>query len=348
MAGLRVPQAAPRRSAFSLSELLVVIAIIAILIALLLPAVQQAREAARRMQCKNNLKQLGIALHNYHDVHLCFPAAMYMVAGSPDQVSGNVNTSLLAFVEQGNVRDLIDPHIPWFFADPAVARMRLPIFACPSDIGPDTFSSAFIASLGVPVGSTFGTSSYAHSIGLNDALCFSPGLGARPVTAQSGVFAFHSRTRIADIIDGTSNTFAIGEAASGFEICTGVGCTTPLPPAPGEERSSAHSWLLGGHSQRGWQAAGFYYTGNKCSTVDRINKNPVTDSLHDVSGTNTFDCRPSFDEGPHWASNFRSFHTGGASFLFCDGWVQFLSENIDLKTYQALSTILGGEIVGEF
>jgi prepilin-type N-terminal cleavage/methylation domain-containing protein/prepilin-type processing-associated H-X9-DG protein len=337
-----------RRSAFTLIELLVVIAIIAILIALLLPAVQQAREAARRLQCKNNLKQLGIALHNYHDVHLCFPAAMYMVAGSPDQVSGNVNTSLLAFVEQGNVRDLINPHIPWFFANPAVARMRLPIFACPSDAGADTFSSGFIASFGVPVGSTFGKSSYAHSIGCNDALCFSPGLGAPPVTSHSGMFAFHSRTRFADITDGSSNTFAIGEAASGFKICTGIGCTTPLPPAPGEERTSAHSWLLGGHSQPGWQAAGFYYTGNKCSTVERLNKNPVTDSLHDVTGTKTFDCRGSFAGGPHWASNFRSFHTGGGNFLYADGSVRFLSENIDMQTYRALSTIQGGEVVGEF
>ena len=78
--------------------------------------------------------------------------------------------------------------------------------------------------------------------------------------------------------DGTSNTFLIGEAAGGFPICDGVGCTTPYPNG-----LSVHFWLVGGHSQPGWVAEGFVYSGNKCSTVERLNKMPVTDSVHDVT-----------------------------------------------------------------
>jgi len=328
-----------RRRGFTLIELLVVIAIIAILIGLLLPAVQQAREAARRVQCKNNLKQMGLALHNYHDVFNRFPAAMTFVAGSSDQTSACLNVAILPYLEQANLQNLLDPSVPWFFVPADVARRQLPIFACPTDTAPSATTYPFIQSFGLPVGGTFGNSSYGHSIGLNDALCFSPGLGGRPVTPESGLFAFHSFYRMRDILDGSSNTFAVGEAAAGLPICHGIGCSQPDPAG----QRSSQGWLIGGHTQPGWAAAGFVYSGNKCSTVERMNKTPVTDSVHDVP--NTFDCRPSFRGGPHWVSNFRSLHKGGCHFLFADGSVSFLSENIDMNVYRGLSTIQGSEVV---
>ena len=327
-----------KRTGFTLIELLVVIAIIAILIALLLPAVQQAREAARRVQCKNNLKQMGLALHNYHDVFNRFPAAMMFVAGSADRGTGCTNVALLPYLEQANVQNLLDPSIPWFFISPDIARRQLPVFTCPSDTAPEATNYPFIESFGLPVGGTFGNSSYGHSIGLSDALCFSPGLGGPPITDESGLFAFHSFYRMRDITDGSSNTVAVGEAASGFPICNGIGCTTPDPGG----QTSSHGWLLGGHGQQAWLAAGFVYSGNKCSTVERMNKSSVTNSVHNVA--QTFDCTPSFRGGDHWVSNFRSFHEGGASFLFADGSATFMSENIDLQVYRALSTIRGDEV----
>ena len=87
---------------------------------------------------------------------------------------------------------------------------------------------------------------------------------------------------------------------------------------------------------------GFVYSGNKCSTVERLNKSPVTDSVHDVA--RTFDCRPSWAGGPHWTTNFRSFHPSGALFQYVDGSVRWISESIDMSTYRGLSTIRGGEI----
>ena len=330
-----------RHSGFTLIELLVVIAIIAVLIALLLPAVQQAREAARRTQCKNNLKQLGIALHNYHDVFRVFPPGYRMQAGSPSEPIGPANVSLLPYLDQKNILDQIDMDLPWYLQRPEVVALPAPVFVCPSDTSPDPINIEFLGQLNPPSGATFGIASYAQSMGWRDALCWSPGLGAPSTTSKSGVFNHHSNTRFRDITDGTSNTFAIGEAASGFEICTGIGCTNPIPGV-----SSGHSWACGGAGIEPFYLDGFRYTGNFGSTVEAINKTPVTDSFYKLSSH--LDCRASVDGGPHWVSNFRSFHQGGAQFLFCDGSVHFLSENIDMTTYRNLSAIQDGNVVGEF
>jgi prepilin-type N-terminal cleavage/methylation domain-containing protein/prepilin-type processing-associated H-X9-DG protein len=325
---------------FTLIELLVVIAIIGVLIALLLPAVQGAREAARRTQCVNNLKQLGLAMHGYHDAMDRFPSALTFVYGTPDVPTGigSPLAAVLPYVEQKNVQDLLDPTQPWYMASPTVARMTLSIFICPSDTGPSPNNYPFLAGWGLPVGSTFGSSSYGISKGLNDALCLSPGFGPPPVTGESGMFDFNSFRRISEVADGTSNTFLLGEAAGGYPVCDGIACAKSVPGL-----LATHTWLVGGHSEPGWVAAGFVYSGNKCSTVERMNKRVATDSVHDVD--RTYDCTPSFRGGPHWATNFRSFHPGGANFLFVDGSVRWVKETVAMPAYRALSTIQGGEVI---
>jgi prepilin-type N-terminal cleavage/methylation domain-containing protein/prepilin-type processing-associated H-X9-DG protein len=333
------------RNAFTLVELLVVIAIIGVLVALLLPAVQAAREAARRMQCRNNLRQTGLALHNYHDVYKQLPPGYRFQAMSPVNGMGTPNVSLLPYLEQENLQDLIDPNIPWFLLPPAVAQTKIGTFVCPSDVAPNPATYPFVAALGVPVGDTFATSSYGFSTGWRDSICFGPGFSAPSVESKSGVFAVHSETRFASILDGTSNTFAIGEAASGFPMCTGIGCSNPIPGA-----TSKHGWLVGGAGLEPFYASGFRYSGGFGSTLEPINKTPVTDSFYKISGGGFLDCRArdcraSVDGGPHWVSNFRSFHPGGANFAFCDGSTQFLSETIDMTVYRGLSTIQGGEAV---
>ena len=329
-----------RRAAFTLVELLVVIAIIGILVALLLPAVQSAREAARRMSCSNNLRQMGLALHNYHDVNGAFPAALIMVQGSPDIPSGigSSNAAILPYLEQKDVQDLLDPSQPWFMASPDVARTKISVFSCPSDTGPNPHNYPILGTWGLPVGSEFGSSSYGVSKGLNDSLCFGSNFRPPPITAESGLFDFNAFRNMQSITDGTSSTFAMGEAATGFEICSGVGCTNSVP-----NRQSVHIWLVGGHSQPGWVSGGFVYSGNKCSTVERLNKTPVTDSVHNVA--DTFNCTPSFRGGPHWTTNFRSFHPGGGNFLLADGSVRLVDEAIDMSIYRGLSTIRGAEAV---
>jgi prepilin-type N-terminal cleavage/methylation domain-containing protein/prepilin-type processing-associated H-X9-DG protein len=328
-----------RRDGFTLIELLVVIAIIAVLIGLLLPAVQAAREAARRASCMNNLKQLGLGFHNYHNTMNRFPSALTYVAGTPDVPTGvgSPFAAILPYLEQKNLQDLLNPDLPWIYASPTVAQMTISTFLCPSDTGPSLYHYAFFDSWGLPAGSTFGSDSYGINKGLNDAQCLSAGFGPPPTTALSGLFDFNTFRGVIDIRDGTSNTFMVGEAAGGFPICHGIGCSTPYGSG-----LSVHFWLVGGHSQPPWVLQGFVYSGNKCSTVERLNKRPVTDSVHDVA--NTFNCTPSFQGGPHWVTNFRSFHPGGANFLYADGSARWIKESIAMPTYRAISTIQGGEI----
>src|SRR4051794_2607775 len=152
MRRLRTPR--PLR-AFTLIELLVAIAIIAVLIALLLPAVQAAREAGRRAQCVNNLKQLGLAMHGYHEVMNRFPSALTYVAGTPDVPTGvgSPFAAILPYLEQKNLQNLLDPDQPWVFVSPTVAQMTLSVFICPSDTAPSPYHYPFFDPWGLPVGS---------------------------------------------------------------------------------------------------------------------------------------------------------------------------------------------------
>ena len=122
-----------RTRAFTLVELLIVIGIIAILIALLLPTIFAAREAARLTQCRNNLKQIGIALHNYHEVYNTLPPGYRFKSRSATEAVGTLNVSLLPYLEQANLKNLIDPTVPWYLLSPDLARQTVPVFRCPSD-----------------------------------------------------------------------------------------------------------------------------------------------------------------------------------------------------------------------
>jgi prepilin-type N-terminal cleavage/methylation domain-containing protein len=189
------------RKAFTLVELLVVIAIIAVMMALLLPAVQKVREAANRMKCAHNLRQMGLALHDYHDSYGAFPPGI--VADSSDLRNGKHSglVFLLPYVEQQALYQRYNFQLSW--KDPvnlAAAQTRVPVFLCPT--GPNQ----------VPQDGGFpgAPTDYAFSKGAQAHLC-----ADGPVQPGSGLFDVNSRRRIADILDGTSQTFAMGEAVSG-------------------------------------------------------------------------------------------------------------------------------------
>ncbi len=342
-----------RPRGFTLIELLVVIAIIAVLIALLLPAVQQAREAARRSQCRSNLKQIGLALHNYHDTFRTFPGGLTKQVGTNWSAYASHFTMLLPYVDQANLYNIYNSNVPWSQQPGAtVSSKSIPVYLCPSaahsnPLDCSAINTAFGGALPVFAAGSLGATDYILSKGPNDSWCLYNSPTPVP-SSQLGMFDLVHHTRLSDVTDGASNTMAVGEGTGGskWTVCTGIGCTTPATP---------------GVAYQGWIQANFNtkYVANAFgaamprstsifgSTIERQNKNPVTESLYgDLNSADDNNCNDSLNGGVSTTSNFRSDHVGGGNFLFGDGAVRFLSENIDQTQYKQLSTIRGGEVVG--
>ncbi|MCA9128526.1 MAG: DUF1559 domain-containing protein [Planctomycetales bacterium] len=292
---------------FTLVELLVVIAIIGILVGLLLPAVQAAREAARRMQCSNNLKQFALAMHNYQSTYNKFPSAQYYCRSDIPCTTARASwkqgwfwsASVLPFIEQGNMfnqlrmdLDLFDP-----INFPLVAT-NLPMFGCPSDSSRQPFSRPEGASPGNGQPEhevVFATSSYVASGGAfnNSFIHAGAPSGSSDNTWRNGVFARDSGVDFRDISDGTSNTIMLGETISYNFLWDPV---------------------VYGRHQAGSKTAcctlGAARHGNR-----RLNPPLTASNVVKREG-------------------FASFHVGGAQFAFADGSVHFISENIENTSRQ--------------
>ncbi len=311
-----------RRNAFTLIELLVVIAIIAILVALLLPAVQQAREAARRTQCKNNLHQLGIAIHNYHDTYGCIPIAD--VDGSSNPVSAHAR--LLPYIEQDNLYKLVDFNVPYNHANNTVARnTELPAFRCPSD--PTRLPAA--------VG---GRNNYYWNAG-SGIVMYSSGAAGQP--SSNGIVFHNTRIRFNDITDGLSNTAGMSEKLTGDG---NNGISTPVvdtyrpgtyPNTPDEAMQQCNATNVSDLSLQGYSNVGGPW----------LQQYHSTNQYNHVLPPNGRSCM--FPPG-RIATTANSQHTGGVQILLCDGSVRFVTENLDLKIWRSLGSRDGAEVLGEF
>src|SRR5262245_54817722 len=248
-----------KRTAFTLVELLVVIAIIAVLFALLLPAVQKAREAANRVACVNNLKQMGIALHLHHDTLGAFPPGITVI-GTDDLEMGSFGgfVPLLSFLDQENWVRRWDPLRAWYEApNDAIVSTELKIFYCPSNRSRGVIDTSFLVPFAGRPLPNVASCDYLLCKGANAALCEFPQVppGGR------GVFDVNTRTRLTDITDGTSNTLAIGEGAGNtprFGIRHFYPDTTPAADLfPGQPRFIDQSWSSGPMATQALHSIGF-------------------------------------------------------------------------------------------
>ena len=317
-----------RKKGFTLIELLVVIAIIAILIALLLPAVQQAREAARRSTCKNNLKQIGLALHNYNETFSVFPYA----TGNPGQCGFSVTTNhkgwlyLLPYLEQAALYNQFN-----FSAatgqrntgsgvlagggaitsgNAALSTTILTVLLCPSDDGTRSYSGAN-DTYGAGVANTART---CYGFVVNDANgC--PNWTTISKTTRT-MFGTNSACRMRDVKDGTSNTAAIVETT--LDVVDGV----------------TNSWATAQHVGLGIKfdsPPNININNWKCCSWDSTpyGRTPIPGRLGE------------------WGSP-GSTHTGGMHILLADGAVRFISENLDTTTRKNLAYMADGQVLGEF
>jgi prepilin-type N-terminal cleavage/methylation domain-containing protein/prepilin-type processing-associated H-X9-DG protein len=389
-----------RKRGFTLVELLVVIAIIGVLVALLLPAIQAAREAARRSKCTSNMKNFGIALQTYHDSLKSFPPGGCMPIKSnytDNNLYSSMHTMLLPYFEEEALKSLYNTNKDWQhqndILDPVkgaglprgyapVPATVIPVYNCPSADGENPkedkqLTSVFL--LGVSGsygdGQLYGTTNYIMNRGVTDSWSKKHESVRKEL---KGPFDINWGVPMRKITDGTSKTIVMGEGADGSawnitNICeTGRGLAVNktnqgIPYRPWD------AWICGQVAFFRVAKGSFalFEAGPYACTLEPMNQNPVTNSVAQdtetangehanilgrkpADGILGYSGMPGVTNG--WTvptegattfgcANFRSDHSGGSNFLFADGSVHFLGEDISMLTYQQLSTIRGDEVV---
>jgi len=313
------------RSAFTLVELLVVIAIIGVLVALLLPAVQAAREAARRSQCSNNLKQLGLALHNYHDVNLAFPYNGHPQSGgvSDRQRGPSWILRTLPFMEETNAVALSDYSGDWSLQDGSspntavLGALRVSGVLCPSSPLPETKS---LKGIEVQLSNYVGIEGSYYTGGTNGVTAPGPYYDGYGRTVYNGVIQIAQYpVRIRDITDGASNTLMVGEQGN-FQFDVSGNRV--------DRRSSGHwggAWSCGAGSKNWTQ---------NVTTV----RHPINGGYNGAGNTQPYEVN----------IPLLSAHPGGAQCAFADASVHFISETINFATFTGLADRRDGMVLGEY
>jgi prepilin-type N-terminal cleavage/methylation domain-containing protein len=339
MKGIDMPSTKERgrfHAGFTLIELLVVVAIIAVLIGLLLPAVQQAREAARRTQCKNNLKQIGLALHNYLDTYTRLPPVSVLPADRESE-PWSAQARLLPYIDQANLHNLVDWNVSSeFTANPIVCRTRVPIYLCPSEVNDRARPTAALVH-------------YPLNYSFNEGTWFI----YDPVTGNIGDGAFHPNRafRPQDMTDGMSNTLCAAENKAFQPNLWDTMNPSMLGVAPPANPAAAAAYYGGtfdsnGHTE--WVEGDVH----ECGFTTTFTPNtvvPYTNAgqSYDIDVTSMRDGE-SLTVPTYAAVTARSFHEGMVQALLMDGSARAISDNIDLGVWRSLGTRAGGEVIGEF
>ena len=342
------------RRGLTLIELLVVIAIIAVLVGLLLPAVQKVREAASRMSCQNNLKQLALALHTYHLSQGAFPPGMICPSSDLRDAESSGFTFLLPYLEQDNTQRLYHFDEPWWAADNYQA-VETPVktFFCPSNRSEGAIDLTLIAiQWSTPLPPFAACCDYAFCRGANGALNQDWTRIPMPVRGVFNIYrtAAKATVRLDDLTDGASNTLALGDAAGGSPRFLARDLTTQdqpaIDPLTGKPTPLDQAWGATGvgdpsHALYGSVFAVTAQYGIAPDFRDEpMNRSPATPA---VTGS---DPRGDNLAGLDTISGFRSLHSGGCNFALCDGSVHFIGQSIASEVYRALSTYSGGETIG--
>lgn len=314
------------RRAFTLIELLVVIAIIGILVALLLPAVQFARESSRRTQCVNNQRQLGLAFHHFHDVNKQFPLAFTNPAAGSQN---NWAPFILPYLEQQNTTQGYDLTVDWW-REPnrTIAQRRLPLLQCNSTPNPLRIQDKPEAS---PPNKTGAVGDYFTPAGVHPDINLSlPAYSQISTTFDlRGVICWYNATNtvnsLALVNDGTSNTIMLGECAGREDVWRKRNVTAVNYIGPPKVRARGGAWAT---------------TDNAYEIGQR---KPWDASFGTIPGF------PAINNSNEWGHCFYSFHPQGANFLMADGSIRFMGESTNLRTLADLVTRGSGQpVVGEY
>jgi len=328
----------PRRRGFTLIELLVVIAIIAVLISLLLPAVQAAREAARRIHCTNNLKQLGLAVMNYESANHALPPQQTMIivgnAQPTSYSSWGISARLAPFMEMGPMYSAMNFSLKYSDgSNTTVSYLQVKYLLCPSESNPTP-----------PSGSLFGVSNYGWSVG--DWYVFGGG-GAIP---NRSAFAVNVSRPLGAFTDGLSNSILAAEVRANqplYKSCatpSGISATSfPVDNATSAAFVTAN-YTNGCKADAGhikWSIGSACYDGFTTALTPNYRMmvgNPAVDIDYDTNDEN--------NGGPTYAAvTSRSYHSGGVNTLFGDGSVKFIKSSVSSTSWRALGTIAGGEVI---
>lgn len=327
-----------RRRAFTLVELLVVISITAILAALILPAVQQAREAARRMQCRNNLKQIGMAIHNYEASFTAFPPGRvsggdngdcefeYPIEDNPGDCTDYKSWTgmVLPYLEQSTLASQYDDNSPWSsLRNRPIVSVPLAVFQCPATTGTERTDTHHVKGAAA---TDYGSINQVMPRVFSDVF----GVPDPGISARTGALAMYQANKSASITDGLSNSIMVAESAG-----------RPVPYIHGEPMQ--HWQFLKYNDDEVVSISGQLVFEDGIGWAD-------PDAGFDVKGVQSDGVTvygPEFVNSINMAETY-SFHSGGSQILLSDGSVRFLSQSTDSWVYVCICTRAGGEVVGEF
>ena len=332
------------RAGFTLVELLVVIAIIGTLVGLLLPAVQSAREAARRMSCSNNLKNTSLGMLNYESAQKKFPAGS---AGTANSSTGTgilmtkgAHSLILPYLEDTNLSTLFTTGSNWNGQPASVATTVISYYLCPSSAGSTQVTDTVLTSL--PSGGSMGSVGAANNYLLNKGSTPYWAMGAQASALQGvGIFMLDMETKIGQISDGMSKTMLMGEGSSSKKFLVGTASgssvTAGVPAYSSNSSALPTAMWIGGQPVPSATTAG----GNYGGTWVKLNNNPIMPNQTVLDGSGFIDSTTA-----GYTSNFRSDHSGVANFAFADGHVSSVADGVDILIYQAASTRAGSEAIG--